>query len=796
MKKLSKFTALLAATALLFGGMFVSCSSDDDEDDSEVTAVTAVAESSEIEATGTTTISASVTKKGNPSFNYEWSITSGADSAELSATTGESVTLTGKNISTENDVDVTVQVKAGGKTNTVTVKVLKVGGQVTAKVTGIASVTAEPTSIAADGKSTITAVATKNGEPSITYTWTITEGDEYATLSSSTSDTVVLTAKSTDSSAAHDVTVSVTASDGENTTEASTVKVTVEKAEYSGPATTDSWDFTTYGNEIWVSPDVTGSIVTKDASKYDTDGTYTISSDASQLGADGNLTLTIAATGTGVGITAKDTSYSYAEGTTSGLRIKNDALKIADVKGKVILTIDWYCIKGKAAGERNLELTIGDSGTTQEIKIDSTESATETAKMTSIVKEINAGGGTNIYIGASNNVFINKITIAENNAVFTAQTNSDTANDLSTLGLVGTSVTSSDTTVATAAIVDGKIAISSVSSGEATLTVTDANEKTATIAVTVAGSGEITATITKFTRTAPSAEVTKKASSATAADGEGTVTWDGLTDLEYSTDGETFVSATDAGLTVTVEGTAATVTGLPAGTYYVRGKASDAYEATESKTVVVTADGSALAWTVIGGSAATFTSKAVTISKQTGIYLPVAYTSGKKVVLTFTVDKDSVNADTSNKICGGFAQDDTFADTGVYGTFVSNKGVSNGSKTWNNGGSSNGYANSTVMSSADGKTTAVADVTFTIEYTVGKESSDGTDVVMTGSITDGTTSDTKSVKQKEMKWTNVAGTVQASVVPYIYFGAGKTDSITVSNIKLTVDDAAVATNAD
>jgi|GEM_PF-2545462 len=591
MKKLSKFTALLTATALLFGGMFVSCSSDDDEDDSEVTAVTTVAESSEIEATGTTKLSASVTKKGNPSFNYEWSITSGADSAELSATTGESVTLTGKNSSTENDVDVTVQVKAGGKTNTVTVKVLKVGGQVTAKVTGIASVTAEPTSIAADGKSTITAVATKNGEPTITYTWTITEGDEYATLSSSTSDTVVLTAKSTDSSAAHDVTVSVTASDGENTTEASTVKVTVEKAEYSGPATTDSWDFTTYGNEIWVSPDVTGSIVTKDASKYDTDGTYTISSDASQLGADGNLTLTIAATGTGVGITAKDTSYSYAEGTTSGLRIKNDALKIADVKGKVILTIDWYCIKGKAAGERNLELTIGDSGTTQEIKIDSTESATETAKMTSIVKEINAGGGTNIYIGASNNVFINKITIAENNAVFAAQTNSDTANNLSTLGLIGTSVTSSDTTVATGAIADGKIAISSVSSGEATLTVTDANEKTATIAVTVAGSGEITATITKFTRTAPSAEVTKKASSATAADGEGTVTWDGLTDLEYSTDGETFVSATDAGLTVTVEGTAATVTGLPAGTYYVRGKASDAYEATESVKVTVSYEG-------------------------------------------------------------------------------------------------------------------------------------------------------------------------------------------------------------
>mgnify|MGYP002852375788 CR=1 FL=1 len=626
MKKLSKFTALLAATALLFGGMFVSCSSDDDEDDSEVTAVTAVAESSEIEATGTTRLTASVSKKGNPSFNYEWSITSGADSAELSATTGESVTLTGKNSSTENDVDVTVQVKAGGKTNTVTVKVLKVGAQVTAKVTGIASVTAEPTSIAADGKSTITAVATKNGEPTITYTWTITEGDEYATLSSSTSDTVVLTAKSTDSSAAHDVTVSVTASDGENTTEAKTVKVTVAKAEYSGPATTDSWDFTKYADTIFVNPTVSGTLVTDVTSgdaktAYDKDGTYTLTSDASVKGAEDNLTLTIAATGTGIGVSTKnDTNYSYAEGATSGLRIKNDALKIADVKGKVILTIDWYCIKGKAAGDRNLELTIGDSGTTQSIGIDSTADATETAKMTSIVKEINAGGGTNIYIGASNNVFINKITIAENNAVFAAQTNSVTANDLSTLGLVGTSVTSSDTTVATVAIADGKIAISSVSSGEATLTVTDAKEKTATIAVTVAGSGEITATITKFTRSAPDATVTAKASSATAADGEGTVTWDGLTDLEYSTDDETFVSATDAGLTVTVDeaGTTATITELAAGEYYVRGSASTAYEATESVKVTVSYEGIAKttdSWDLTKATVEKFTVNAYTPTK-------------------------------------------------------------------------------------------------------------------------------------------------------------------------------------
>ena len=44
-----------------------------------------------------------------------------------------------------------------------------------------------------------------------------------------------------------------------------------------------------------------------------------------------------------------------------------------------------------------------------------------------------------------------------------------------------------------------------------------------------------------------------------------------------------------------------------------------------------------------------------------------------------------------------------------------------------------------------------------------------------------------------MKWNNVETTVQKSVVPYIYAGE---NSITVSNITLTVDDEPVATTAD
>ncbi len=385
---------------------------------------------------------------------------------------------------------------------------------------------------------------------------------------------------------------------------------------------------------------------------------------------------------------------------------------------------------------------------------------------------------------------------------FTPSTNSSTANNLSTLGLIGASVASGSDSIATAVISEGKISVTSVAEGTATITVTDANSKTASFKAIVAEDGSITiGSITKFTRAAPTVEVTAKASAADSADGAGTVTWDALTDLEWSLDGTVWATSAEvaeeiASFAVSVEGTTAAVTGIPAGTYYVRGKASDAYEASAAKTVTIAVEGAALAWTVIGGSdAATFTAKAITLSKQTGIYLPVAYTAGKKVKLTFTVDMASVNADTGNKICGGFAQDDTFAET-TMGIFASNKGISNGSKKWSNGGSSNGYAAKTNMWTADGKTSAVADVTFSVEYTVGQESSDGSNVVMTGTISDGTTSDSKTVKQKEMSWGGTAGTVQSSVVPYIYFGAGATDTITVSNIILTVDDVAVSTNAD
>ncbi|MDE6705058.1 MAG: bacterial Ig-like domain-containing protein [Treponemataceae bacterium] len=78
-------------------------------------------------------------------------------------------------------------------------------------------------------------------------------------------------------------------------------------------------------------------------------------------------------------------------------------------------------------------------------------------------------------------------------AEFVATTDDTTANDEATLGLVGTKADSDTPAVATAAVENDKIVITSVSAGSATITVTDGTEgHEATIEVTVSGTGKIT----------------------------------------------------------------------------------------------------------------------------------------------------------------------------------------------------------------------------------------------------------------------------------------------------------------
>lgn len=192
-----------------------------------------IAGSAEIESGAETELTATpaFTIKGAlPTVTYTWEITAGSEYAELSESTTGTVTLTGKNTDTaEHEVTVKVTAAYDGTTQkaTKTVKILAAGQDVENKVTSV-SVSAEKSSIACDGSTTLTATAEYSGNPEITYTWTISAGSEYAELSESTTGTATLTAKNT-TTAEQTVTVKVSASDGTNSEE-STCTVTVGAA--------------------------------------------------------------------------------------------------------------------------------------------------------------------------------------------------------------------------------------------------------------------------------------------------------------------------------------------------------------------------------------------------------------------------------------------------------------------------------------------------------------------------------------------------------------------------------------
>jgi hypothetical protein len=77
------------------------------------------------------------------------------------------------------------------------------------------------------------------------------------------------------------------------------------------------------------------------------------------------------------------------------------------------------------------------------------------------------------------------------NEEFVSSTNNSVSNNEATLGLIGNEVSSSNTNVATVAIAFGKIVITSVAKGTATITVSN-GANNATISVTVAANGSIT----------------------------------------------------------------------------------------------------------------------------------------------------------------------------------------------------------------------------------------------------------------------------------------------------------------
>lgn len=143
-------------------------------------------------------------------------------------------------------------------------------------------------------------------------------------------------------------------------------------------------------------------------------------------GNDNKLTLTLANyQGTGIGKTTVGESAALPSATSGtglesepktlnfkaksdvGLLIKKDALKIAGVKGKVTLTINWYMASAKSAGDRNLEVTVGSDGTPVETPC----TASKGDQPAYTVSFDGGDDGKDVFIGASNEILIKSIKI-------------------------------------------------------------------------------------------------------------------------------------------------------------------------------------------------------------------------------------------------------------------------------------------------------------------------------------------------------------------------------------------------
>ena len=192
--------------------------------------------------------------------------------------------------------------------------------------------------------------------------------------------------------------------------------------DYTGKTTTGSWNFVSQADTVeWVAAFKTNTITntTDGTLSLDNSGDISIESDALSADTDG-LTLTILAAKPWSGAT--NPNYSYAE-PASGLRIKNPALKIADVKGKVKVTIEWACISGKPANDRKLQL-LKDGGTVVKEKNNDATGST-TTDMTTFEATVAAGEGTNLYIGGDNNVFIKSVKVEAASASDVVETPGD-----------------------------------------------------------------------------------------------------------------------------------------------------------------------------------------------------------------------------------------------------------------------------------------------------------------------------------------------------------------------------------
>lgn len=220
-----KFGTILLSLAALFAVLFSTAACKTDSDDDELNSVTISPSEATINANGQTSLFAKVDKKGSGTPVYKWTITSGDDYATLKNETSSTCVVTGNNTtasaqsvkvkctvtfaSTTKEAEATVTVSAAK----VELESVSIAGSAEIGSTANTELTATPT------------FSIEGASPTVTYTWEITDGSEYAELSESTTGTVTLTGKNTDT-AEHEVTVKVTATyDGTAKEATKTVKI-------------------------------------------------------------------------------------------------------------------------------------------------------------------------------------------------------------------------------------------------------------------------------------------------------------------------------------------------------------------------------------------------------------------------------------------------------------------------------------------------------------------------------------------------------------------------------------------
>lgn len=220
-----KFGTILLSLAALFAVLFSTAACKTDSDDDELNSVTIRPSEATINAKGQTSLFANVDKKGSGTPVYKWTITSGDKYATLKNETSATCVVTGKNTTASAQ---SVKVKCT-VTFASTTKEAEATVTVSAAKAGLESVSISgSTKIGSTANTELTATPTftiEGASPTVTYTWEITAGSEYAALSESTTGTVTLTGKNTDT-VEHEVTVKVTAAyDGTTKEATTTVKI-------------------------------------------------------------------------------------------------------------------------------------------------------------------------------------------------------------------------------------------------------------------------------------------------------------------------------------------------------------------------------------------------------------------------------------------------------------------------------------------------------------------------------------------------------------------------------------------